>query len=186
MTEDTRLSKVIAGCRRKEENSQIALYRQFYSYSMSICLRFSPNRESALEILNDGFLKVFTKIDQYQPISPFKTWLRKILVNASIDHYRRYQQKIERLEVPTRAISPSIYNTALDTLGFEDLVKVIQRLPHSYRLVFNLYVIEGMTHKEIAMALKINIGTSKSNLAKARRKLQELLKNSHGIYLQPN
>jgi DNA-directed RNA polymerase specialized sigma24 family protein len=87
---------LIAGCRRREEASQLALYRHFYSYGMGICLRYARNRESAMEMLNDGFLKVFQKIEQYDSAMAFKPWLRKVLVHAAIDHYRKYEK--ERLD----------------------------------------------------------------------------------------
>lgn len=183
MAENKDLLRLIAGCRRMEEVSQMELYRQFYNYGMSISLRYSSNRESALEILNDGFLKVFLKIDQYKTESSFKPWLRRILINASIDYYRKYEQK----KNPTLEIenyTNSSHNIALDKLAFDDLKLIMQTLPAAYRMAFNLYVVEGYSHAEIAKELNINIGTSKSNLSKARRKIKELLKSSLDIHLK--
>lgn len=183
MIKDEHLTFLIEGCHRNEERSQMALYRQFYSYGMGICLRYATSRELALEILNDGFLKIFLKIDQYDTSQPFKPWLRKILVNAAIDHYRKYsKQKKEEKSRGERG--PSAYNEALDQLAFDDLLGIMQQLPHAYRLVFNLYVVEGRTHAEIAKQLGISIGSSKSNLSKARGKIKEMLGRSHGIYFK--
>jgi RNA polymerase sigma-70 factor (ECF subfamily) len=153
---------------------------------MGIALRYSKNREEALEILNDGFLKAFTKINQYNASYPFKAWLRKILINASIDYHRKYHKltEVEKLQAQS-STNTYTYNLALDNLAYEDLIKVIQRLSPAYRLVFNLAVIEGMTHKEIAKKLGISEGTSKSNLSKAKGKIQSLLSNSHEIYFRP-
>lgn len=178
---DKKLKHLIKGCRKGKENSQLALYRHFYSYGMAICLRYCDSRETALEVLNDGFLKVFQNINQYDEQQPFKPWLRRILINASIDHHRRYQVKLTMVESTEPAEETSTYNEALDQLEYKDLLKLVQGLSPGYRLVFNLYAIEGLSHKEIAQQLDISEGTSKSNLAKARRKIQELMNDWWGI-----
>lgn len=183
MTENKLLATLIDGCLRKEEASQIALYRHFYSYGMSICLRYANNRESALEMLNDSFLKVFQKIEQYDRAQPFKPWLRRILINASIDHYRKYQQE-QTKDQTFFTDTASTYNEALSQLEYEDLLKILHLLSPAYRLVFNLYVIEEMSHAEIAEELNISIGSSKSNLSKARQRIKELLKSSHDIHMK--
>lgn len=184
MTEDRNVALLIDGCRRQKEASQIALYKLYFSYGMGICLRYAPNRESALEMLNDGFLKAFTKIDQYKSSLPFKPWLRRIIVNAAIDHYRKYKQVRHELE-ETRKSPNSTYNKALDQLEFDDLNKLMKTLPPAYQMVFNLYVVENMTHAEIADELGISIGASKSNLSKARKKIKELLGTQMDIDLKP-
>ena len=174
---------LIKGCRKGDRSSQLRLYEHFYAYGMGICLRYSSNREEALEVLNDGFLKAFTKVDLYNPIYPFKVWLRKILINASIDYHRKYHKLASAEELGYEAeVKASTYNVGLENLAYDDLLKVMQQLTPAYRLVFNLYIVDGLTHKEIADKLGINEGTSKSNLSKARKKIQELLTTSHGIY----
>lgn len=180
MIKNEHLAFVIEGCRKGEERSQMELYRQYYSYGMGICLRYARKRELAVEMLNDGFLKVFTKIKQYDPEQAFRPWLRKILVNAAIDHYRKYHRDQDD-ELPTVRPSGTSYNEALDNLAFEDLLEIMQALPPGYRMVFNLYVVEGLTHPEIAKRLKISVGTSKSNLSKARLKIKELLSANKGF-----
>ena len=180
------LPLLIKGCRNGDRSSQLRLYEHFYAYGMGISLRYSSNREEALEVLNDGFLKAFTKIDLYNPIYPFKVWLRKILINSSIDYHRKYHKLTggEALgyEAETKA---STHNLGLENLAYDDLIKVMQKLSPAYRLVFNLYIVDGLTHKEIAKKLTISEGTSKSNLAKAKRKIQTFLGASHGIYYKP-
>ena len=183
MTESKYLTLLIAGCRNGNEVSQLELYRHFYSYGLSICLRYARDRESALEMLNDGFLKVFLKIHQYKSEFDFKPWLRKVIVNAAIDHYRKHYQNQSTAnlqDVPESAT----HNEALDQLEFDDLMKIMRLLPDGYRVVFNLFVIEGFTHAEIAKQLNISVGSSKSNLSKARRKIKELLSSSHDIHLK--
>ena len=185
MAKNLQLHLLIDGCRKGNRASQIRLYQHFFSYGMGVCLRYSKNREEALEILNDGFLKAFTKIHQYDSEQSFKPWLRRILINASIDYYRKYHKKYDSLVIAfIRKPSNTTYNDALDNLAFEDLLKVMQKLSPAYRMVFNLYVVENFSHQEIAEKLDISIGASKSNLAKARQKIKAMLGASHGIYLK--
>lgn len=186
MTENQNVALMIEGCQRQEQASQLALYRHYYSYGMSICLRYSKTKEEAMEVLNDGFFKTFRKIDQYDTNYPFKPWLRKILIHASIDHYRKYRKQNEHnVEEILPSVQSSSYNEALDHLIFEDLIEIMQALPPAYKMVFNLFVIDGMSHQEIATQLNTTVGTSKSNLAKARRKIKKLLVASHNIHLKP-
>ncbi|GAB3689437.1 RNA polymerase sigma factor [Spirosoma flavus] len=155
---------------------------------MSVCLRYAPTREGALEVLNDGFLKVFTRLDQYDPAQPFKGWLRRIMINAAVDHYRQemkhhHHESVE--DVGQMAISEA--SDAFSQLAHEDLMALIQRLSPAYRLVFNLYVIDGYTHEEIANQLGISVGASKSNLARARENLRVLLKQiNYDEYVRAN
>ena len=183
MASSPNIQLLIEGCRGGNRASQMKLYEHFYSYGLSITLRYSKNREEALEILNDSFLKAFLKIDQYDSDLPFKPWLRRILINSSIDYHRKYSKLNE---IPVAAIPSEIetasHNSALDNLEFDDLIIVLQKLSPAYRLVFTLYVIEGFKHHEIAEKLNIGVGTSKSNLAKARLKLKSILQSSHGTH----
>lgn len=138
-----------------------------------------------MEILNDGFLRAFTKIHQYDTDYPFKPWLRKILIHAAIDYHRKYY-KTEEPE--TKAYfaekGTATYNLALDKLAYNDLLLLMQQLPPTYRLVFNLYVIDGLSHQDIAEQLNISVGTSKSNLARAREKLKLIFSQSQGHYMK--
>ena len=183
MATSPNIQLLIEGCRRGNRASQLKLYEHFYSYGLSITLRYSKNREEALEILNDSFLKSFLKIDQYDSDLPFKPWLRRILINSSIDYHRKYSQLKENLEVTSSTeLATASYNYALDNLEFDDLIVVLQKLSPAYRLVFTLYVVEGFQHQEIAEKLNISIGTSKSNLFKARIKLKSILQSSHSTH----
>lgn len=185
MAKNLQIHILIDGCRRSNRASQIRLYEHFYSYGMGVCLRFSKNRDEAMEIVNDGFLKAFVKIDQYDSDQPFKPWLRRILINCSIDYYRKYHKLSEPLEVAfIQKTATSTYNDALDNLAYDDLMMIMQKLSPAYRMVFNLYVVENFSHQEIAEKLEISIGTSKSNLSKARQKIKSMLGASHGIYLK--
>jgi RNA polymerase sigma factor (sigma-70 family) len=177
--EDT-LTETIKNCLKGERSSQRLLYESFYSYAMSVCLRYSKSEEEAVEILNDGFMKVFTKISKYDTSKSFKGWLRKILINTALDHYRKnlkfYNHKsIEGIK------KTDTYNIEKE-LDYEDIVLLIRELSPAYKIVFNLYVMDGYTHEEIAEMLGISVGTSKSNLSKARANLREMLSKTYKEY----
>lgn len=159
---------------------------------MAICDRYTNNQEDAIEILNDGFLKVFKEIYHYKPsyedvVSSFKGWLRKIMIYTAIDHFRKNQkhQLVTDLDnVVYQIISES--EDAVDKLSYEEIIRAIQDLSPAYRTVFNLFVIEGLSHDEIASKLGISTGTSKSNLSKARKQLQKILFKKNQIELNRN
>lgn len=177
------LSDHIEGCVKNNRESQKAIYCSFYGYAMSICDRYSGNYDDAVEILNDGFLKVFKEIHKYQPayadtVASFKGWIRKILVYTAIDHYRKIKKHLLNGHTdPVTLQVASTQETALDKLSYQEILKAIQKLSPAYRTVFNLFVMEGMSHDEISKKLGIAEGTSKSNLAKARMHLQKILLN---------
>lgn len=153
---------------------------EFYSYAMSIGLRYSRDREEAIEIVNDAFFKVFTNLDKYTPGLSFKGWLRRIVINASIDYYRRNEKHYHGVDISYANFEHADENV-LDDISEKEIIELIQDLPPSYRMVFNLHVIEGYKHEEIAKKLNISVGTSKSNLSVARTKLQLAISKMRGI-----
>ena len=168
------LQQLIEGCIKQDRHSQELLYKGFYGFAMKICLRYAANRYDASEVLNDGFFKVFTNIEKYDTNWPFKSWLSKIMLNTAIDYYRsnlRWSQ-MANLDKSDYTMNEA---TVEHKLGYEDLLGVIQRLPPAYRLIFNLYAIDGYSHEEIAEMVGISASTSRSNLHKARQKLQQML-----------
>jgi RNA polymerase sigma-70 factor (ECF subfamily) len=165
---------LIQGCKRNDRDSQRLLYQHYYSYALSICARYSRNITEAKEVVNDGFMKVFGKIDQYNPESSFKGWIRKIMINASIDQYRK-ELKHQQHDNLASVFSPVVQPQAITDLSFEELIGLVQKLSPAYRAVFNLYAIDGHTHEEIGKILNISVGTSKSNLLKARENLRRML-----------
>lgn len=171
----------VEGCSRNKRESQKIIYNSFYGYAMAICDRYANKQEDALEILNDGFLKIFREIHHYQPayadvISSFKGWLKKIMVYTAIDHYRKNQkhQVVTQLDNVVYQVE-AVSEDAIDKLSYEEIIRAIQELSPGYRTVFNLFVLEGLSHEEIGNQLGISTGTSKSNLSKARRQLQKIL-----------
>lgn len=170
------LKLLIDDCKKGNRSSQKELYKQFYSYGMNVCLHYSKNKQEAQEIMNDGFLKVFKNIHQFEFKGAFKAWLRKILVRTALDYHKKHHKHSETLEIRYLQ-EPSIGNPAIDRLTLNRVLEIVQQLPPSYRTTYLLHVVEGYSHPEIAKNLGVSVGTSKSNLAKAKKKLNQLLKN---------
>lgn len=182
----------VEACGRNSRESQKIIYSSFYGYAMAICDRYTSNQDDAVEILNDGFLKIFREIHRYSPsysdvISSFKGWLRKIMIYTAIDHFRKNQkhQMVTPLDPVVYQVE-SVSEDALEKLTYEEIIRSVQLLSPGYRTVFNLFVIEGWSHDEIAQHLSISSGTSKSNLSKARRQLQKILSKKNEIQISKN
>ena len=173
MTENE-LITLLEGCKARERMSQQRVYRHFYGYALSICSRYTPTIEEAKEVLNDAFFKIFTKIDHYNPEYSFKGWLHRVVVNTSIDKYRSRQNQ-PKTEDLSQAQSVEIETEVVENLTREEIFKMVQFLSPAYRTVFNLFVVDGFSHPEIAQILGITEGASKSNLSKARMKLKIML-----------
>ena len=172
------LPELLAGCMLNQRRSQELLYRQFYGYAMSICMRYTHSRDEAFEVLNDGFLKVFTRLEQYDTAQPFKGWLRRIMINTALDQYRasvRHQHE----DISEAHHASTEITDVHSQLAHEELIGLIQHLSPAYRLVFNLYVIDGYSHEEIANRLLISVGSSKSNLARARENLRGMIQKKN-------
>lgn len=172
------LDKILKGCRKRQRKSQKELYEMFYAYGMSIALRYADSREQSVEILNDAFMKVFENIKKFDTNRPFKPWFRRILINTAITHFHKNKRRIELTDYEITENSISQDETIISGISYREIVEIIQHLSPAYRTVFNLHVIEGFTHEEIAKTLKISVGTSKSNLAKAKKNLQVLLEKN--------
>jgi RNA polymerase sigma factor (sigma-70 family) len=182
----------VEACAANNRESQRKLYSSFYGYAMAICDRYAKKQEDALEILNDGFLKIFKEIHNYKPayadvISSFKGWMRKIMIYTAIDHFRKNQKHrmVTQLDNVVYHI-PTVHEDAIEKLSYEEIIRAIQELSPGYRIVFNLFIIEGLSHEEISRQLGISPGTSKSNLSKARRQLQKILFKQNDIKISKN
>jgi RNA polymerase sigma-70 factor (ECF subfamily) len=167
--------QIIKGCAAGDRALQTKLYNLHAPQMMGVCLRYARNREEAEEILQEGFLRVFTYIKTFKSSGSFEGWIRKIMVNAALSRYRNKTQL-----QPVIRLDSYNHDTAGSTdiesdIDAKELLSVIQTLPAGYRMVFNLYVFEGYKHREIAEALGISEGTSKSNLSDARAFLQKAL-----------
>jgi RNA polymerase sigma factor (sigma-70 family) len=166
---------LIKGCIAGERAFQTKLYDLFAPTMLGVCMRYAKNREEAEEILHEGFLRVFTYIKKFKGLGSFEGWIRKIMVNCALSKYRNkiHLNPVIQLDVAGYAVAyePDI----LSTLDTKELLSLIQSLPAGYRIVFNLYVFDGYKHREIAEALGISEGTSKSNLSDARSILRKAL-----------
>lgn len=176
MDKSQQLSSILTSCREGNAAGQKQLYELFYSYGMSVALRFTSNRNEAQEVLNDAFYKVFLKLNKYDDAFQFKSWFRKVVVNTAIDYQRKFHKVDFKASLAFSKESRLFTrNEGWDNLNYEEVLGEIQQLPPAYKLVFNLYAIEGYKHREIAERLGISVGASKSNYARARSKLQEQL-----------
>jgi RNA polymerase sigma factor (sigma-70 family) len=168
-------SDLIEGCLRGDRKMQYELYQQFAPKMYGVCLRYAGNAEEAEDILQEGFIKIFNKIGSYRGDGSFEGWIRRIFVNTAIEHFRKktYLQPITEVEENTME---GKYLSVLDNLAEKDIIQLVQQLSPGYRTVFNMYVVEGYTHKQIAEALGISEGTSKSQLSRAKQILQDMVK----------
>ena len=175
------INMILDGCRFNQRDAQKKLYHTYYGYAMSITFRYSHNHDTAVEITNDAFLKVYRRLKYFKPIcdntvASFIAWFKKVLVNTSIDHIRKYNKKRMIAIVDTdQLMLADERETAEQMLQHKEIIKCIRQLSPACNAVFNLHVIEGFSHAEIAGKLNITEDTSKSNLFKARQNLQQLL-----------
>ena len=171
---DENLLHLLKGCKKKNRVAQKMLYTEFYGYGMSICIRYGSNREEAVEVLNDAFMKVFINIKKFNIAYPFKAWFRRILINESINAVKKKAGSFRESSLE-EAHGIGAEEVVTSNLSHREVVEMIQQLSPQYQTVFNLHVIEGYKHEEISKLLSISIGTSKSNLSKAKEKLRTLL-----------
>lgn len=168
------LKELITGCPRDKRRAQRAFYKMHYSFSMGVCVRYTNSIEQAKEVMNDGFIRVFKHIDKFDSNRPFQPWLKRILINCSIDNHNNEQNRIKEEDFE-KAKNIEYDDYILDDMSYREMLGVMRELPPAYQAVFNLRVIEGYKHGEIAKMLDISIGTSKSNFSRARESLRKRL-----------
>ena len=175
VTHSKSLDEEIQGCCKNERLAQKRLYERFYGRMMGVSMRYAKHKEEASEILNNAFLKVFTNMDSFvkKGGKNIEAWIYRIVVNTAIDHLRS-EARHQHYEIGNTIYTQASHSILAD-MAAEEILMLVQQLTPGYRAVFNLYVVEGFTHQEIADLLQIAEGTSKSNLAKARAKLQEMV-----------
>ncbi len=166
--------RLLEDCRKGDRKAQRDVYEKYSGLMFSVCRRYISEPEAAEDVLVCGFMKVFSKIDQFKSEGSFEGWVRRIMVNESLTYIRKNKSLYMQVEIENAEREPD-YSQLSDHLEEEDLMKMINRLPAGYRTVFNLYAIEGFSHKEIAEQLGISENTSKSQLSRARAHLQKLL-----------
>jgi len=173
---DADLAQLIEACKREERRAQHALYARFGAMMFSVSVRYTNSRADAEDVVQEAWVKVFRHLDSFSRNHSFEGWLRRIVVNTAITHYRKNLRHVHHLDID------EVHATPADLEAFkeceftrEELDRAIGQLPTGYGLVFNMYVIDGMKHKEISDLLGIDVNTSKSQLSRARKYLQEVL-----------
>ncbi len=166
---------LLDGCLKGDQTCQKTLYDTYKVMLFRVCLRYAKDRQEAEDMLQDGFIKIYSDLHQFSFQGPLGAWMRRVVVNVALQHIRKnkkFQHSVELEHIS------NVYQTnevATSNLNAQALTKLIQKLPLGYRTVFNLYVIEGYSHKEIADMLEINVNTSKSQLSKAKANLRNIL-----------
>jgi len=175
------IDNIIDGCKNHDRKAQEQLYRRFYRVMMTLCLRYTKNETDALEVLNTGFYKVFKNIAKYDPSrASVYTWIRTIIINSCLDFIKKKGSQIEAKEIDS-AISVDIPPDIISKMSANEILQLVRQLAPATQAVFNLYIIEGYNHNEIANLMKISTGTSKWHLSEARKKLQKLITEQQGI-----
>jgi len=172
--------ELIKRCKANERKAQELLYKQFASKMLGVCMRYATDRMEAEDMLQNGFIKVFQKIEDYRGDGSFEGWVRRIMVHSSIEYYRKYHKMVQLVDVEQAESHASVDAVATSKLATNDLMALIQQLAPGYRIVFNLYAIEGYSHREIAEIAGISEGASKSQLSRARSVLKEQIAKMEG------
>ncbi len=172
MTDD---KDIIKGCLSNKQQAQEALYRKYSSYLFGVSIRYTKDYSAAEDVLHESFIKIFTNISTYKGTGSIKTWMRTIVINTALEKFRKQFQLyfVDNIEDTGEHL---VVNELYSEINAKELLKLVSDLPPAYRIVFNLYAIDGYSHKEIANKLNISIGTSKSNLSRARKILQTKVK----------
>lgn len=169
---------LIGGCIKGDPKMQRELYDRFSSKMYGVCLRYMKNSPDADDVLQEGFIKVYKNLPKFRGEGSFEGWIRRIFINTCIEHFRKKKESYKLSETYDNTLEADDIN-ALDTLAVKDLLNIVNELAPGYRMVFNLYVVEGMSHKEIGDLLGISEGTSKSQLARAKGTLKKILETRY-------
>ncbi len=178
MLSEAELKQVIAGCKKGNRSAQEALYKAYYKVMISLCLRYTANEEDAVEVLNNGFLRVFQNIGRYDPgQASLYTWIRTLVVNSCLTFIRKKMASEKHCEL--NGADVNVPADVVSKLKTADLLALVRSLPPATAAVFNLYAVEGYSHNEIAAMLSISAGTSKWHLSEARKQLQQKIKEAY-------
>ncbi|MFN3917049.1 MAG: RNA polymerase sigma factor [Flavobacteriales bacterium] len=176
------IEQILIGCRKNDRSAQQKVYMAYYSKMLGVCRRYTKDVDTAKDILQDAFIKIFDKIGGFSGEGSLEGWIRRIVVNAAIDFIRKEKRSSNLFEnegsIPdsdTPPLDGSEEESIYDQIGMDEVLLAMDKLSPAYQMVFNLYVVENMSHKEIAATLNITEGTSKSNYAKAKMNLKKIL-----------
>ena len=180
VTKTYTIDDLLEGCKAGDRKMQELLYKQTASKMLAVCMRYAKDRMEAEDVLQMGYVKIFQKVAAYRGDGSFEGWIRRIMVNTAIESYRKNLRSLSIVPIEDAYEQPS-QGFDFSSLGMQDLMKVIQKLADGYRMVFNMYIIEGYSHKEIAETLGITEGASKSQLSRARAILQQEIIKMEGF-----
>lgn len=178
---DSLYSRLIDGCLLNKRHCQRQLYELLSGKMYAVCMRYCSNQDNAQDILQEGWIKVFSNLQKYRGTGSFEGWVRRIFINTAVEHFRKENRLYLVCDNEIALEMASTVYFQEDNLQLEELMNMIQKLSVGYRTIFNLYVIEGYSHKEIAEMLKISEGTSKSQLARARYLLQKQIHDAQSV-----
>ncbi|GAB4382803.1 MAG: RNA polymerase sigma factor [Salibacteraceae bacterium] len=166
----------IRGCLNKDPRSQKKVYETYLPLMLAIVRRYISDREEALDVVNQGFIKVFDKIGQYHFENSFEGWCKRVIINTALDHLRSNRRYKDLFSFEAMMPSFQVFNDGISSMSIDELYKIIDSISPISKVVFNMYVIDGYSHKEISEALNISVGTSKWHLSSARKQIQAKLK----------
>ncbi|MDT8309684.1 MAG: RNA polymerase sigma factor [Bacteroidales bacterium] len=179
MRDELDMEKIIAGCKKGNRAMQKQLFECYSNKMFGVCLTYSRDRTEAEDILHDGFIKVFENINSFKGTGSFEGWIRKIMINTALEHFRK-KKKLYVVNDYTVYEQAMISEDFLSTIAAKEIMELVKELSQQYRIVFLLYAVEGYSHREISRRLRISEGTSKSNLSRARAILQQKIKVNYG------
>ena len=178
MKEHPEVQEWIRACREGNARAQRKLFKHFYGPVMRICMRYAGSTDEAADMLNEGFLKVFSNLDKYENTGSFEAWLKRVVCNAALDYRRRFVKQVDFVnidELPDMQVADDAVNDAVARMSSQELVEMIQKLPPVTRTVFNMFVFEGFSHRDIALELNITENTSAWHVNSARTKLKDAI-----------
>lgn len=171
-------TKILKGCKKGDKAAQRQFYEMFKKLVFSVVMRYAKDVPEAEDIMQDAFVKLYRDLYQYQPTSALGAWVRKVTVNTALMHVRKKRMLFSDVELHNLAEHRQSNDDIFSTIGAKEIMKMVQQLPDGYRIVFNLYVVEGFSHKEIAEQLNISVNTSKSQLSRAKKMLRTVLEKA--------
>lgn len=168
-------NQLAAGCKEGNVLIQRQLYDRYHPKMLGVCIRYAQNRQEAQDILQDGFIKVYMNISSYKGTGSLEGWIKKIIINTALEHYRKTKALKQEVELEKAELNTTGKESTIDELKAQDILDFIHQLPTGYRVVFNLFAIEGYSHEEIAKRLNISVNTSYSQYHRARALLQKTI-----------
>lgn len=174
----TQEEKILIGCKRGKKQAQYQFYELFKKLVFSVAMRYARDVPEAEDIMQDAFVNLYRDLYQYKPTGALGAWVRRVTVTTALMHIRKKRMVFSEIEIHTLAENRQSDDNILSAIGAREIMKMVQQLPDGYRMVFNLYVVEGFTHKEIAEQLKVSVNTSKSQLSRAKRMLRNVLEKT--------